>query len=65
MSQIKVEVKITDKSQPLACPPINMSLWDMHPRVYLKLDADNQAICPYCSTYYTLIEDCYEDYAEE
>lgn len=65
MPQIKVEVKITDKSQPLCCPPANMSLWNMHPKVYLELDADKQAMCPYCSTYYVLVEERHEDYAEK
>ncbi len=38
----------------LSCPPFESCLWSSHPRVFLKLDAQGEALCPYCSTLYTL-----------
>lgn len=49
---IRVEVKIMTTDMPLSCPLPNMTLWNMHPKVYLALDEDNHAMCPYCSTHY-------------
>jgi len=31
-----------------------MCLWDSHPRVYLPLEEDGAARCPYCSALYIL-----------
>lgn len=42
---------------PLACPPKETSLWNMHPRIYLTFDASNKVICPYCGTTYRLYKD--------
>ncbi len=39
---------------PLACPPKNQEVWDMHPRVYLSIEATGKATCPYCSAEYIL-----------
>lgn len=47
-------VLIQSSDLPLACPMPNVALWDMHPKVYLALDSNNQALCPYCSTSYIL-----------
>lgn len=56
--KVRVEVKVTPTEMPLSCPLPNMALWNMHPKVYLALDADNRAMCPYCSThYYADLED--------
>ncbi|HFD80530.1 MAG TPA: zinc-finger domain-containing protein [Gammaproteobacteria bacterium] len=45
---------ITRADLPLCCPMKNMSLWDSHPRVYLALDDNGRALCPYCSAEYVL-----------
>ncbi len=37
-----------------SCPPFEGCLWSSHPRVYLKLDDEGKALCPYCGTLYTL-----------
>lgn len=55
--RIKVAVQLPPLSENLSCPLPNMVLWNMHPKVYLALDADNQAICPYCSTNYVVAHD--------
>jgi len=45
---------IARKDLPLHCPLPSMSLWNSHPRVYLPIEADGQAKCPYCGTEFTL-----------
>ena len=47
-------VKIYNKDKPLSCPSPNQTLWSAHPRVYLKFDKENKAICPYCKTKFIL-----------
>jgi uncharacterized Zn-finger protein len=50
--QRRIEVIAADL--PLHCPmPANL-LWDMHPRVFLPIEATGEALCPYCGTLYTL-----------
>lgn len=41
---------------PLSCPTPAMSLWNSHPRVYLPLEENGRAICPYCGAEYVLID---------
>jgi uncharacterized Zn-finger protein len=43
---------ITDKDLPLVCPLPGNSQWDAHPRVFLTLDEQGKAVCPYCGTTY-------------
>jgi len=43
---------ITDKDLPLVCPLPSESQWDAHPRVFLTLDDQGRAVCPYCGTTY-------------
>lgn len=50
--QVNISVKLQPQALPLACPLPTMTLWDMHPRVYLALDNENKAVCPYCETHY-------------
>ena len=45
---------ITKADVPLHCPLDSMTLWNSHPRVYLPLNANGQAKCPYCGAEYTL-----------
>lgn len=35
-------------------PKADMTLWNAHPRVFLKLSVTGQAKCPYCGTEYRL-----------
>ena len=39
---------------PVFCPNPDMPLWASHPRVYLDIDEQGEARCPYCSTLYRL-----------
>lgn len=48
--------EITEKDLPLCCPLPTMRVWDAHPRVYLALEKNGTAVCPYCSTQYTLVQ---------
>ena len=38
----------------LSCPTAEMTLWNMHPRVYLPIERTGKAVCPYCSAKYVL-----------
>ena len=48
---------ITKNDLPLSCPLPSASQWNAHPRVYLTLDQEGTATCPYCSTQYILKND--------
>ncbi|WP_438263677.1 zinc-finger domain-containing protein [Acidithiobacillus sulfurivorans] len=39
---------------PLYCPQPEMSRWNGHPRVFLKIEETGEARCPYCGTLYVL-----------
>jgi len=45
---------ITQDDLPLSCPLPSASQWNAHPRVFLNLDEEGKASCPYCSTLYVL-----------
>lgn len=51
-AQSRYEVTVADL--PLSCPMPLMSLWNSHPRVYLPIEANGWAKCPYCSAEFTL-----------
>ena len=46
------EVAVTEKDLPLHCPMPGAPLWSRHPRVFLDVEAQRQALCPYCGTRY-------------
>lgn len=53
--RVRVEVKLRMSNvTTLSCPLPNMSVWNMHPKVYLALDHENHALCPYCLTHYVI-----------
>jgi uncharacterized Zn-finger protein len=39
---------VTAADLPLSCPTPAMHLWNSHPRVYLPIEQDGEAKCPYC-----------------
>jgi len=41
---------------PLSCPTPGQRLWNSHPRVYLPIEETGEALCPYCSAHYVLID---------
>lgn len=48
-------IPIDGADLPLFCPGPKAPLWSMHPRVYIEIQKDGKAICPYCSAHYQLI----------
>lgn len=46
--------EVTAADLPLHCPLDSMSLWNTHPRVFLPIEENGHAVCPYCGTEYTL-----------
>ena len=55
--RVRVEIKILLKDLPLSCPLPNMTLWNMHPKVYLAPNDSGEALCPYCSTLYIVVDE--------
>lgn len=47
-------IEITAKDLPLHCPMPDMPQWNAHPRVYLPVEQQGEAQCPYCGTRYKL-----------
>ncbi len=48
---------LNKKDLPVHCPPDNAELWAEHPRVFLTLDKEGRAVCPYCNTHFVLAAD--------
>ena len=47
---------VTAADLPLSCPMPGMKLWNSHPKVYLPIEESGEAMCPYCSANYQLID---------
>lgn len=45
-------IGVTAADLPLACPRPNAPLWAQHPRVFLDVLTQGEAVCPYCSARY-------------
>lgn len=50
----RMTVEVTAADLPLHCPLPSQKLWNTHPRVYLPVEAEGEARCPYCGTLYRL-----------
>jgi len=48
------EYPVSAEDLPLSCPMPQMQLWNSHPRVYLPIEENGWAKCPYCGAEYTL-----------
>ena len=48
--------EVSRDALPLSCPMPEMALWNAHPRVYLPLEENGHARCPYCGAEYVLVE---------
>jgi uncharacterized Zn-finger protein len=46
--------RVTAEDLPLSCPMPGMYLWNSHPKVYLPIEAEGTAKCPYCGSTYEL-----------
>ena len=47
--------EVTRADLPLSCPMPGMELWNSHPKVYLPIEDDGRAKCPYCGATYELV----------
>ncbi len=47
---------VSSDELPIFCPNPRMPLWSSHPKVFLELNAQGSAKCPYCGTQYQLEE---------
>jgi uncharacterized Zn-finger protein len=47
-------IEVTTDDLPLHCPTPEMALWNSHPRVFLPIEQNGEALCPYCGTRYKL-----------
>lgn len=47
-------VKLSADDLPAYCPNPKMPLWSSHPRVFLDVVNEPEAMCPYCGTRYRL-----------
>lgn len=45
-------IAVTAHDLPLHCPPPGAPLWAQHPRVFLDVLKEGEAVCPYCSAKY-------------
>jgi uncharacterized Zn-finger protein len=46
------EVAVGAQDLPLHCPRPDSPLWARHPRVFLDVLKQGEAVCPYCGTKY-------------
>ena len=54
-TQQRYQIKRTDL--PLSCPLPDMPAWNAHPRVYLPIEDNGEARCPYCGAIFVLEDD--------
>lgn len=47
-------IEVSEDDLPVFCPNPHMPLWSWHPRVYLDVVHESEAMCPYCGTRYRL-----------
>ncbi len=47
-------IEVSPKDLPLSCPRPADALWNMHPKVYLPIEAKGEVVCPYCGARYVL-----------
>ncbi len=47
-------ITVSSADLPLHCPATTSELWNSHPQVYLPVEENGVAKCPYCGTEYIL-----------
>lgn len=47
-------IEVSEDDLPAFCPNPDMQLWSWHPRIYLDVVHESEAMCPYCGTRYRL-----------
>ncbi|TQV74905.1 zinc-finger domain-containing protein [Aliikangiella marina] len=50
----KPTILVTNADIPVCCPPKDQAHWNLHPRVYLDIESDGSADCPYCGNHFEL-----------
>ena len=50
-------IELSADDLPAVCPQASMPRWAWHPRVFLDVVNQNEAMCPYCGTHYRLRRD--------
>jgi uncharacterized Zn-finger protein len=50
-------VELSASDLPAFCPNPSMPLWASHPRIFLDVVNESEAMCPYCGTRYRLKRD--------
>ena len=50
-------IELSADDLPAVCPHAALPLWAWHPRVFLDVVNQNEAMCPYCCTRYRLRRD--------
>jgi len=45
-------IEISEDDLPAFCPNTDMPLWSWHPRIYLDVVHQSEAMCPYFGTRY-------------
>lgn len=54
-SLAEVEPRVVTRAElPLSCPLPEAPLWSAHPKVYLPIEANGAATCPYCGARFIL-----------
>jgi len=48
--------EVSHADLPLSCPMPGMALWNSHPKVFLPIEAEGVAKCPYCGAQFSLID---------
>jgi uncharacterized Zn-finger protein len=52
-------VELAANELPAFCPNPSMPLWASHPRIFLDVVNESEAMCPYCGTRYRLKRDAH------
>ena len=52
MVNLQIPIEINAKDLPAYCPNSSMKKWSSHPRIFLNIDDNGKAKCPYCGTQY-------------
>ena len=47
-------IELSADDLPAVCPRASVPLWSSHPRVFLDVVNQDEALCPYCCTRYRL-----------
>ncbi len=54
LSRVASVVELSESELPAYCPNSSMPLWASHPRIFLDVVNESEAMCPYCGTRYRL-----------